>query len=158
MFANLYIYFICLKLFVKKVQINLNWALGSKSSPQLPLKQQQCRFPHQILHLLKNQKVAPIKLEHPPNYLKKYYLNHFKEVFPEKRHFTTKLPHKAPKLFAKTSSKSGFLLVVATPCNTSITIPKAIVNIIIFPNTFPRAIFLIPNSLKDKQAKIINPK
>ncbi len=127
MFANLYIYFICLKLFVKKNTNKFKQDLGLQTS--LSFVTTGSDHGHNVdstypqLHLTKNQKVTPFILEYSPNYSKKCYFNHFKEVFPENINFTAKPPNNAPELFAKTSNKSGSLSIVATPCSTSITIP-----------------------------------
>lgn len=127
MFANLYIYFICLKLFVKKNTNKFKQCIGFQTSLSFVTtgadQGHNVDSTHLQLHLTKNQKVTPLNLEYFPNYSKKCYFNHFKEVFPENMYFTAKLPNKAPELFAKTSNKSGSLSIVATPCNTSITIP-----------------------------------
>lgn len=127
MFANLYIYFICLKLFVKKNTNKFKQAIGfqyillfvTKGSDRdqfaEPASQMSIRLRTRRLH--NSVWITPQITQ------KKYYFIHFKGVFPEKMYFTAKLPNNAPKLFAKTSSKSGSLSLVATPCNTSIIIP-----------------------------------
>lgn len=119
MFANLYIYFICLKLFVKKNTNKFKQVIGLQSIllyvTKGPERNQVEESQSPNIHSIKNQQVAPFFLEHTPNYSKKYYFIHFKEVFPEKIYFTEKLPNNAPKLFAKTSSISGSLSFVATP-------------------------------------------
>lgn len=91
MFANLYIYFICLKLFVKKIQINLNsppdsvasFYYASKSPERIQLK--GSRLPN--IYFTKNRKVAPFFETHP-KLPKKHYFIHLKGVFSEKMYFT----------------------------------------------------------------------